>query len=328
MKNYLLFAVMIFVAFACRKNDQDSNLSVQFTSNKNVVGLGGSVSFTDLSEGGPAEWKWTFDMGNPSTSTEKNPTVTYTSEGIYNVTLHIKRGDAEAERTILQCIKVVAPVDRAKTNLIGTWKRVESNNSSLDGMQVVVDNANAEGIIVNTPNTSFPVNGLKWKNIDSVGSYEYEVDDLDAQGNYIAMSLFILSHGNQLIIGNFKNSGAGSMQRWERVDNRYAESEISSISGMWYRTKSNNSQLDGMKVLVDNAQTSGKIVTSPNSAFPIDSYKWKDIVNQEDYSFKFQDLTSDGGYADSKMYMTGSGKTIILGSFSSRTGSFQKWTKQ
>jgi PKD repeat protein len=46
------------------------------------------VNFNDISSGIPSQWLWTFEGGNPSTSTEKNPVgITYPTEGMYNVTL-------------------------------------------------------------------------------------------------------------------------------------------------------------------------------------------------------------------------------------------------
>ncbi len=48
------------------------------------------VTFTDLSTGSPTSWLWTFEGGTPATSTDQNPKVTYTTPGIYDVTLVAK----------------------------------------------------------------------------------------------------------------------------------------------------------------------------------------------------------------------------------------------
>ncbi|MCC6384631.1 MAG: PQQ-dependent sugar dehydrogenase [Bacteroidia bacterium] len=58
-----------------------------FTADKFMVCKKGSVSFTDLSTGLPDSYQWTFDGGTPATSSLKNPTVTYNSKGVFNVTL-------------------------------------------------------------------------------------------------------------------------------------------------------------------------------------------------------------------------------------------------
>ncbi|HEY9009074.1 MAG TPA: M43 family zinc metalloprotease [Ohtaekwangia sp.] len=61
--------------------------TANFTSDKQFVLLGGDVNFTDLSTNFPTQWSWTFEGGDPNTSTERNPRVTYTLPGTYKVTL-------------------------------------------------------------------------------------------------------------------------------------------------------------------------------------------------------------------------------------------------
>jgi vibriolysin len=58
-----------------------------FSGNPTTVLVGNSVAFTDLSTNTPTSWSWSFPGGTPSTSTAKNPTVTYSTLGSYNVTL-------------------------------------------------------------------------------------------------------------------------------------------------------------------------------------------------------------------------------------------------
>ncbi|WP_286880261.1 PKD domain-containing protein [Proteiniphilum sp. UBA7639] len=48
---------------------------------------GGSIQFQDKTSGNAAEWEWTFEGGTPSSSTEQNPLITYSSPGKYKVTL-------------------------------------------------------------------------------------------------------------------------------------------------------------------------------------------------------------------------------------------------
>ncbi len=48
-----------------------------------------TVQFTDQSSGNPTEWSWEFPGGNPATSTEQNPVVTYEAPGVYDVILEV-----------------------------------------------------------------------------------------------------------------------------------------------------------------------------------------------------------------------------------------------
>jgi vibriolysin len=58
-----------------------------FTASSTSISVGDSVTFTDQSQNVPTSWSWTFEGGTPSTSTAQNPTVTYNSEGTFDVTL-------------------------------------------------------------------------------------------------------------------------------------------------------------------------------------------------------------------------------------------------
>lgn len=63
--------------------------TANFSAASATVSQGEAVSFTSLSSGNPSSYAWTFEGGTPSTSTEKNPTVTYNSLGNYNVSLTV-----------------------------------------------------------------------------------------------------------------------------------------------------------------------------------------------------------------------------------------------
>ena len=58
-----------------------------FSSDKKLINIGESVTFTDLSYYTPTSWEWSFPGGNPSTDTSQNPVVTYNNIGTYDVTL-------------------------------------------------------------------------------------------------------------------------------------------------------------------------------------------------------------------------------------------------
>jgi len=59
---------------------------------------GESVHFMDNSTGNITSWNWTFEGGNPSSSTEQNPVVTYDKAGSYTVSLTV--GDGTATSTV------------------------------------------------------------------------------------------------------------------------------------------------------------------------------------------------------------------------------------
>lgn len=60
-----------------------------FRSDKMINTIGQSINFFDASGGIPTSWQWTFDGGNPPTSNQQNPSVTYQNAGLYTVKLKI-----------------------------------------------------------------------------------------------------------------------------------------------------------------------------------------------------------------------------------------------
>ena len=56
-----------------------------FTADQTNVNIGASVNFTDLSTNNPTGWIWSFDGGDPSSSTDQNPSVVYNAAGVYTV---------------------------------------------------------------------------------------------------------------------------------------------------------------------------------------------------------------------------------------------------
>jgi PKD repeat protein len=72
------------------------DLTPDFTVSSTNVDKGVPVTFTNTTTGGyigvPETYSWIFQGGTPSTSTDKNPVVTYNDCGTYDVTLIVNRG--------------------------------------------------------------------------------------------------------------------------------------------------------------------------------------------------------------------------------------------
>ncbi len=61
-------------------------------ANQTTMLLGTTITYSDMSDGFPTEWNWTFEGGTPATSTDPDPTVTYNTTGSYNTTLVVNNG--------------------------------------------------------------------------------------------------------------------------------------------------------------------------------------------------------------------------------------------
>lgn len=68
----------------------ENTLNADFTVNRQDVDVGQLVQFTDTSHAGPApitQWSWNF--GDGSVSTQRNPSHTYSTDGVYTVSLTV-----------------------------------------------------------------------------------------------------------------------------------------------------------------------------------------------------------------------------------------------
>ncbi|MDB4089347.1 M43 family zinc metalloprotease [Flavobacteriales bacterium] len=66
------------------------------------------VQFYDNSYHNPTSWSWTFDSGNPSSSSDQNPVVTYASAGKHNVSLVVTNANG-SKSTIKNLYMTILP---------------------------------------------------------------------------------------------------------------------------------------------------------------------------------------------------------------------------
>jgi PKD repeat protein len=79
-----------------------------FQAENTKVLLGGQVRFTDLSSNFPTRWQWEFEGGDPSTSTDQSPIVTYRVAGKYKVSLTVSNAAGSSATAIkIQYIEVL-----------------------------------------------------------------------------------------------------------------------------------------------------------------------------------------------------------------------------
>lgn len=115
----------------------------EFTSNKQSVCAGESVQFTDNSYNAVTGWTWSFPGGTPATSSTQNPLVTYSTPGIYEVTLNATDGstsDVETKTSFIRVLPASGQLPFLETfeglttlNNIPEWERV---TQSVNGFQL------------------------------------------------------------------------------------------------------------------------------------------------------------------------------------------------
>ncbi|SEP99186.1 Por secretion system C-terminal sorting domain-containing protein [Hyunsoonleella jejuensis] len=85
--------------------------TADFSANVTEIWEGEQITFSDESTDAPTEWDWAFEGGEPSTSTEQNPVVTYNAEGLYKVTLTVTNPQGSDTKEVVDYILVKKPVE-------------------------------------------------------------------------------------------------------------------------------------------------------------------------------------------------------------------------
>ncbi|NOY51887.1 MAG: PKD domain-containing protein, partial [Chlorobi bacterium] len=67
--------------------------TADFEADNTTVTQGDTVFFSDLSGPGILNRTWTFENGDPASSTEENPFVVYSDTGYYDVTIYVENAD-------------------------------------------------------------------------------------------------------------------------------------------------------------------------------------------------------------------------------------------
>lgn len=78
-----------------------------FSSSATTICAGESITFTDESLNSPSEWSWNFEGGSPASSNDQNPIITYSTPGVYNVSLTAGSGGANDTETKFEYITVL-----------------------------------------------------------------------------------------------------------------------------------------------------------------------------------------------------------------------------
>ena len=111
-----------FEALQCLKA-----ISADFTSDWTLICPGDTVQFTDLSTNNPTSWQWSFPGGFPSSSSLQNPSVIYSSAGLYDVTLIVVNANGTDTITKTSYITVAVPT----ATISGTFNIPAGFNANL-----------------------------------------------------------------------------------------------------------------------------------------------------------------------------------------------------
>jgi PKD repeat protein len=89
-----------------------------------------TIQFTNTSTAAATAYRWYFPGGNPSTSTDKNPTVTYNTVGKFDVSLFAYNNFFSDSLGIKEFIEVKTEPTAAFTNVISGFKSIFTSQST------------------------------------------------------------------------------------------------------------------------------------------------------------------------------------------------------
>ncbi len=94
---YVIISFALVTTTGCSNDDSTPDVEVvaSFSANQTTIETGQSIQISDASTGNPTSWSWSFEGGSPSSSSEQNPTVTYSGTGVFDVSLTVLNGSSE-----------------------------------------------------------------------------------------------------------------------------------------------------------------------------------------------------------------------------------------
>lgn len=115
-----------------------------FQADTTIICEGDVVYFTDQSIGPVTEWNWTFEGGEPATSTEQNPVIAYNEEGSWDVSLEVTDGIESSSFYLENYIQVGSIPSMANkpigiSNLCASWGNTAYSTIPLGGNVVAYD---------------------------------------------------------------------------------------------------------------------------------------------------------------------------------------------
>mgnify|MGYP001401692868 CR=1 FL=1 len=85
----IILVIGLFLLTSCSKQQGETPLIPEFSSDKVNIMAGEAISFSDISEGNVTSREWVLEGGRPATTNVKNPVVIYDQPGTYAVRLTV-----------------------------------------------------------------------------------------------------------------------------------------------------------------------------------------------------------------------------------------------
>ncbi len=134
-----------------------------------------TLAFTDESTFNPTDWAWTFEGGTPATSTDQNPTVTYSMAGVYDVSLTVTNGQGTNTTTQSDYVVAQGQVTAGFGYSNAALNVAFENLSSAEGTSYVWDFGDGMTSTQTNPSYSYPEEGIYEVTLTATGPCNSDV---------------------------------------------------------------------------------------------------------------------------------------------------------
>lgn len=149
------FTVKLIAEGLCGSDSISQSISVSnllpiadFNAQNTVIFIEQMVQFLDLSQNEPTEWQWTFEGGEPQTSTSKNPLIKYSNEGTFSVKLVVRNINGSDSITKTNYVKVETETSIDEYSINSKF-RIYPNPISNENLRIYTNELNCEKITIN-----------------------------------------------------------------------------------------------------------------------------------------------------------------------------------
>ena len=163
-----------------------------FTADRTTINAGGSVQFTDQSTNNPTSWLWNF--GDNTTSTNRNPSHTYSIAGSYSVSLTATNNYGSNNKTASNYITVGQVPNN--NGIVFNPNRTYGNVSDVEGnvyktIQIGTQTWMAENLKTTKFNDGLDIppvfDSIVWKTLSTSGYCWYNNSELNYRETYGAL---------------------------------------------------------------------------------------------------------------------------------------------
>ncbi|WP_317065036.1 PKD domain-containing protein [Methanoculleus caldifontis] len=179
-----------------------------------------AVQFNDTSSGDVSAWFWSFGDGN--TSTEQNPSHTYTDAGAYTVSLNASNAYASDISTITNAVQVLEPPAAgftfapAEGNTPLTVTFIDTSAGSVTAWQWDFGDGNTSTEA--SPSHAYAIAGTYTVSLNASNAYGFNIsmvaDAISVLPVPVADFTFTPSEGNLPLAVQFNDASAGNVTAW------------------------------------------------------------------------------------------------------------------